>query len=120
MTTYETQQVAGWVGRDAVDVNGDKIGRVEAVYEDDDGSGPEWLAIATGWFGGHVSFAPIAGATADGDVLRLRWSKDIVKDAPRAEADGHLSPEEEQRLYEYYGMDWSSPSTTSTTTTTAA
>lgn len=112
MTTYETQQVAGWVGREVADADGEKVGRVEAVYEDDDGSGPEWLAISTGMFGGQVSFAPIAGATADGDRLRLRWPKDVVKDAPRAEADGHLSPEEEQRLYEYYGMDWSSSSST--------
>jgi uncharacterized protein (TIGR02271 family) len=107
MTTFETQQVATWVGRTVEDVNGDKIGTVDAIYEDDDGSGPEWFAVSTGLFGSHVSFVPVQGATATGDTLRVPWEKSVVKDAPRAEADGHLSPEEEGRLYSYYGMDWS-------------
>jgi len=116
MTTFETSQVASWVGRTAEDVNGDKIGTVEAVYEDDDGSGPEWFAISTGLFGNHVSFVPVRGATTEGDRLRLPWEKDIVKDAPRAEADGHLSAEEEARLYQYYGMEWETGTTTQTDT----
>jgi uncharacterized protein (TIGR02271 family) len=108
VTTFESQQVAAWVGQTAVDVDGDKIGTVDAVYEDDDGSGPEWFAVSTGWFGSHVSFVPVQGATSEGDQLRLPYSKELVKDAPRAEADGHLSPEEEARLYSHYDMEWSS------------
>jgi uncharacterized protein (TIGR02271 family) len=118
MTTFETSQVASWVGRTAEDVNGDKIGTVDAVYEDDDGSGPEWFAISTGLFGNHVSFVPVRGATTEGDRLRLPWDKDIVKDAPRAEADGHLSAEEEARLYQYYGMEWETGTTTQTNMST--
>jgi uncharacterized protein (TIGR02271 family) len=118
MTTFESQQIAGWVGQTAVDTDGDKIGRIEAIYEDDDGSGPEWFAISTGLFGGHQSFAPVRGASADADQVRLPWTKDVVKDAPRVEADGHLSPEEEARLYQYYGMDWSSTTETPDATPT--
>jgi len=70
MTTYQTEQVATWVGQTLEDVDGDKIGTVEAIYEDDGGSGPEWLAVSTGWFGSHVSFVPVRGATATGDSLR--------------------------------------------------
>ena len=29
-------------------------------------------------------------------------NKDAVKDAPRIDADGHLSPAEEEELYRYY------------------
>jgi len=115
MTQFETQQVAAWVGQTAVDIDGDKIGTVEAVYEDDDGSGPEWFAVSTGWFGGHVSFVPVQGATSDGGQLRLPYSKELIKDAPHAEADGHLSPEEETRLYRHYGMEWTSGSAPTTT-----
>jgi uncharacterized protein (TIGR02271 family) len=120
MTTFESQQIAGWVGQTAVDTDGDKVGRIEAIYEDDDGSGPEWFAISTGLFGGHQSFAPVRGASADGDQVRLPWTKDVVKDAPRVDADGHLSPEEEARLYQYYGMDWSSTTATPDAATTSA
>ena len=31
-------------------------------------------------------------------------SKERVKDAPKIDTDGHLSPQEEQELYRYYGM----------------
>jgi len=34
-----------------------------------------------------------------------QWTKAKVKDAPNVAADQHLSPEEEQRLYEYYEMN---------------
>ena len=106
MSTHESERIASWVGQTAVDEHGDKIGRIEALYEDDDGSGPEWFAISTGWFGGHLSFAPVRGASADTDQVRLPWSKDVVRDAPRVDADGHLEPDEEVRLYQYYGMEW--------------
>jgi len=118
MTTYETKQVVGWIGQTAYDTNGDEIGRVETIYEDDDGAGPEWFAISTTGTGGHVSFAPVQGATFDGGRLRLRWDNGIIRDAPRCPADGHLSPEEEARLYEYYGMDRSSATTDTSTPST--
>jgi uncharacterized protein (TIGR02271 family) len=111
MTTYETSQLKGWIGHTAVDCDGDKIGKVEAIYEDDAGGGPEWFAISTGWFGTSVSFVPVAGTTRDGDDLRVPWQKDDVKDAPRAESDGHLTPAEEERLYRHYGMAWDSATT---------
>ena len=39
-----------------------------------------------------------------GDSLRVPYSKDTVKDAPHAQADGRLSPEEEAALYRHYGL----------------
>ena len=41
----------GWVGTDAYDVNGDKIGGIDAIYYDDQTGRPEWLAVRTGFFG---------------------------------------------------------------------
>ena len=35
--------------------------------------------------------------------MRLAYRKDQVKDAPRAEADGQLTPSEEEALYAHYG-----------------
>jgi uncharacterized protein (TIGR02271 family) len=107
VTTYEAGQVAGWIGQLAYDVEGHKIGHVEAVYEDDDGSGPEWFAVTTGWFGSHITFVPVRGALVSEGRLVIRWTKDIIRDAPRVDADGHLTPEQEMELYRYYGMEWS-------------
>ena len=36
--------------------------------------------------------------------MRVTVSKAKVKDAPKVDADGHLSPQEEEELYRYYGL----------------
>jgi uncharacterized protein (TIGR02271 family) len=101
--TDTMQQYQGWIGRTAVDPNGDNVGTIEDLYADGATGAPEWVAISTGMFGRKVSFAPIRGADAVGDDLRLNVSKDQVKDAPNVEPDGHLDPSEEAALYQHYG-----------------
>jgi uncharacterized protein (TIGR02271 family) len=103
MSDIETSPVSDLTGRTVVDPDGDKIGTVFDVYVDNETDQPEWLAITTGLFGTKVSFAPIAGAAFAGDDLQLAYSKDLVKDAPKADADGQLSSDEEDALYDHYG-----------------
>src|SRR4051794_36624175 len=103
MTMTDARNLAAWRGREVVDSDGDKIGRLEEIYVDDQNGQPEWLAVKTGFFGGHVSLVPIAGAAALGDTVQVGHSRDKVKGAPHFDADGHLEPYEEDVLYEYYG-----------------
>ena len=103
MTDIETSRVSDITGRTVIDPDGDKVGTVFDVYIDNDTDQPEWLAISTGLFGTKVSFAPIAGATLVGDDLQLAYPKSQVKDAPNADADGQLTPDEETALYAHYG-----------------
>ena len=91
------------IGRTLVSTDGDKIGRIADVYLDDQTDAPEWLAVTTGLFGSRVSFVPLTEATTAGDDVAVPYSKDHVKDAPNAEADGHLSEQEEEALYRHYG-----------------
>ena len=105
------QDAQTWKGRTLVDRDGDKIGSIEDIYLDRSSGEPEWVAVKTGLFGSNVSFVPIGEASAQGaDEIRVPYEKDLVKDAPNVEADGELSPEEEQRLYQHYGRsdygDW--------------
>lgn len=71
-----------YVGRNAVDPQGDKIGSVGEVYLNDQTGQPDWVTINTGFFGMRESFAPLAGSTLDGDDLVLPFDKAFVKDAP--------------------------------------
>jgi uncharacterized protein (TIGR02271 family) len=96
-----------WRGRNVVDQEGAKVGRLEEIYLDQHTGRPEWVLIHTGLFGTKSSFAPLAGARVDGEDVRIGYSKQEVKDAPSVEADGELSPEEEARLYAHYGRDYS-------------
>ena len=104
MPTLEDVQT--WRGRDLYDNDHEKIGQITDVYLDRESGQPEWLAVKTGMFGSNVSFVPIGDASSMEDHVMVPFEKSLVKDAPNAEADGELSPEEERRLYEHYGQDF--------------
>jgi uncharacterized protein (TIGR02271 family) len=99
-----TDTISRVIGKDVYDEAGQKIGSAAEVYLDDETGRPEWVTVRTGLFGTKESFVPIADADLTDDGVRVPVSKDRVKDAPKIDTDGHLSPEEEQELYRYYGM----------------
>jgi hypothetical protein len=105
------------IGATAYDNDGDKIGKVGSIYYDDNTNEPKWITINTGFFGTNETFVPLHGASASGDRVTLAYNKAKVKDAPNIAEDGHLSPEEEQRLHLYYGIDYGSGAGTGTTGT---
>jgi uncharacterized protein (TIGR02271 family) len=99
------QDITTIIGSNAVDNDGDKLGKVGQVYLDDQTGRPEWATVSTGLFGTSESFVPLADATVSGGTLRVPYDKAKVKDAPRVDAEqGHLSPAEEDELYRYYGI----------------
>jgi len=106
-TKQQQQTLQRWIGHDLIDETGHKIGRIEEVYTDQETNQPEWLAVTTGMFGNRTSFVPLQGVTSSEDCLVSPWDKAKVKDAPNAEADGHLSQEEEAALYRHYGLQYS-------------
>lgn len=94
-------------GGNVIGSDGEKIGSIGQLYADDDTGEPTWVAVETGLFGASQSFVPVEGARIDGDDLVVPHTRDYVKDAPRVESDGHLEPEEEDRLYAHYERDGS-------------
>ena len=104
--TMNTSDVAQLRGQQLIDRDGDKVGKIDEIYLDEQTGQPEWLAVNTGLFGSNVSFVPLAQATTEGDAVRVPYEKSQVKDAPNASADGQLSQEEESRLYQHYGMEY--------------
>ncbi|WP_324274965.1 PRC and DUF2382 domain-containing protein [Blastococcus brunescens] len=117
-----TDTISRVIGQDVYDESGDKIGSAAEVYLDDETGQPEWVTVRTGMFGTKESFVPIRDANLTDDGVRVPVSKSKVKDAPKIDTDGHLSPQEEQELYRYYGMgtgtDTAQTMTTTTETTT--
>jgi uncharacterized protein (TIGR02271 family) len=112
------QDITTVIGSNAVDSDGDKLGKVGQVYLDDQTGSPEWATISTGLFGTSETFVPLTDATVSGGTLRVPYQKAKVKDAPRVDADqGHLSPAEEEELYRYYGVGTGTAGYTDTTTT---
>ncbi len=101
-----------WLGKDVFDVNGDKIGSIGTLYAEDDEphSKPTWATVKAGMFGSKESFFPMKLAEMGEDGLMLDVEKDKVKDAPNIDADEQMSPDEEEKLYGYYGLSGGSSS----------
>ncbi|MFB9071496.1 YsnF/AvaK domain-containing protein [Citricoccus parietis] len=81
------------------------MGSVGQVYLDDRTNQPTFVTVKTGLFGAKETFVPISEASPSRDGLQVPFDKAFVKDAPNVEADGSLTPQEEQRIYEYYSID---------------
>src|SRR4051812_30255434 len=99
-----TDTISRVIGQDVYDESGNKIGSAGEVYLDDETGQPEWVTVRTGLFGTKESFVPIRNADLTDNGVRVPVSKARVKDAPKIDTDGHLSPQEEDELYRYYGM----------------
>ena len=93
-----------FMGRTAIDPQGDKIGRIGQVYVDDVTGKPDWVTVNTGLFGTKEHFAPLKGATVTGDDIVLPFDQDVVNDAPDVADASHLDPDEQDALYTYYAQ----------------
>ena len=106
-----TQDIKTVIGQTVHGSNGEKIGTVGQVYLDDETQQPQFLTVNTGLFGNSESFVPVEQANASGDGVTVPYDKDKVKNAPNVDADGHISPEQEQEIFTYYGLSYSGSDT---------
>ena len=100
MTT--PQDPPDYIHRAAVDPEGNRIGKISQVYNNDQTGQPLWVLVETGLFGTRQSFAPVHGSRLDGELVVLAVSKDQVKDAPNIDSDAHVSESEQDALRQYY------------------
>lgn len=102
------KQLSAVLHHSVYDSGGQKIGEARDVFYDDVTGQPDWVAIKTGMLGGSASFVPIQDAVVAQGRLKVPYSKNKIKAAPHVEVDakGHLSAQEEHRLYDFYGIDW--------------
>lgn len=99
MSNPDTMTGASVYGRD-----GSTLGKVDAIYYDNDTNRPEWAAVESGLFGGHVSLVPLQHGSWDGSALTVPFDKEALKSAPHHDPDAELSATDEEDLYSHYGM----------------
>jgi uncharacterized protein (TIGR02271 family) len=108
----DNDSISRLFGARVTDRDGDKIGTVQQVYIDQTDGHAQFVTVNTGLFGTSESFVPVEDATFAGDDLTVAYDKATVKDAPRIDADGALSDDEEARLYSHFGLGGGISSTT--------
>jgi hypothetical protein len=83
---------------------GERIGTLGQIYLDDGTGLPHFATVKTGLFGSSENFVPLDDAEISDGQLYVKFTKHFVKDAPNIDPMGHLSPEDEDSLYDYYSQ----------------
>jgi len=104
-----SNDLAGLAGATMHGADGQKIGKIVDVYESTQAEDGTFVTVHTGMFGGHASFVPLAQASLQDKDVVVPYDKNLVKDAPRVQADQDLTSEEEDRLYQHYNLSGGSP-----------
>jgi hypothetical protein len=100
----------GLVGKTLMGIDGQKIGRIDAIYVNSSTGDPEWVAIKLGGLiADKLGFAPVAKVSTEGDNAVVEFDKKHVKHAPTTRSEGVLSPAENDALYAYYGIERPQP-----------
>ena len=87
-----------------VDRDGEKVGSVDAVWEDHTGQ-PAYVAVKTGWLGlGKAHVVPALGAQVSETTrkIRLPYTADMIKNAPTFADQDEINYDAEGRIEEYY------------------
>lgn len=113
-TTVMHRDIAEWRGRDLVDRDGERIGKLEEVYFDVETDEPQFGTVKEGLIGRHLTFVPLTGMTIGPDNLQVAVSKKQVNDAPNIALQGdELSQADESALYHHYQLNYTPPDTQS-------
>ncbi len=106
--------VAEWHGKTLVDVEGEKIGKLQDVYVDVETDVPQFATVKEGLIGRHLTFVPLGGIKAGPDELQVAVYKSQVEAAPNIELHGEeLSQADESSLYHHYELNYTPPDTES-------
>jgi hypothetical protein len=102
--------VADWHGKLLVDVNGEKICKLEDVYVDVETDVPQFATVKEGFIGRHLTFVPLGGIRVGPDELQVGVTKEQVQNAPNIEQHGEeLSQADESSLYHHFELNYTPP-----------
>ena len=97
--------LGSYIDYKVVDMANEKIGTVDAVWQDHTGQ-PSYLAIRSGWLGlGKAHVVPAHRAQVDerNRQIRLPFSEEMVKAAPTFDRADEITEQAEGRIREYFG-----------------
>ena len=104
--TMTMEELTAAQGQTVYAADGDKIGKIEEIFVDEQTGQPEWLALRSGMLGTKRVVVPVASASRYDDGFQVPYSTDQVNGTPDVDSD-EISQETESALYSHYGLDYS-------------
>jgi sporulation protein YlmC with PRC-barrel domain len=96
-----------WQGKMLVDINGEKIGKLQDVYVDVETDVPQFATVKEGLIGRHLTFVPLGGIRIGPDDLQVAVTKEQVESAPDIDIHGgELSRADESTLYHHFELNY--------------
>jgi sporulation protein YlmC with PRC-barrel domain len=99
--------VTEWRGKMLIDIDGEKIGKLQDVYVDVETDVPHFATVKEGVIGRHLTFVPLVGIQVGPDDLQVSVTKEQVRSAPDIEMHGEeLSQADESTLYHHFELNY--------------
>jgi len=100
-------KASDWLGKMVIARDGEKIGKLHDVYVDVETDVPQFGTIKEGFFGRHLTFVPLIGASVAPGELHVTVRKEQVSSAPDLDLHGQeMSQEDESALYHHFEMNY--------------
>jgi uncharacterized protein (TIGR02271 family) len=95
-----------YAGYTVYDQNYEKIGKVDDLFVDENDS-PEYLGVKMGFLGTRSTLIPFQMARVNDErqVIEVASDKETVKNGPTFDDDREITPDFENEVYSYYGLE---------------
>jgi uncharacterized protein (TIGR02271 family) len=92
-------------GYTVYDQSGEKIGKVDDLFVDESDQ-PEYIGVKMGFLGTKSTLIPMDMVRVNDErqLVEVAAGKDTVKDGPAFDDDREITPEFENEIYSYYGL----------------
>ena len=95
-----------FAGYEVYDSSGEKIGKVDDLFVDEQDN-PEYIGVKMGFLGMSSTLIPwdlVSGTDDEGRRIEVSVEKDRAKEGPAFDDDREITPEFENEVYSYYGL----------------
>jgi uncharacterized protein (TIGR02271 family) len=95
-----------FAGYEVYDRNYEKVGKVDDLFVDESDN-PEYIGVKMGFLGTKSTLIPfeIVRVNDKRQLVQVGADKDTIKDAPNFDDDQEITPELEERVYTYFGLE---------------
>ena len=99
-----------FAGYEVYDPAGEKIGKVDDLFVDQTDN-PEYIGVKMGFLGTRSTLIPwdaVSSTDDEGGTITVDIDKEAAKNGPTFDEDMEITPEFEEEVYSYYGLEGTS------------